>query len=102
MEIQFHLPLSEQAFQEFQNLQSFIQSIQVQQGTKDTWSFIWGNNIYATFKFYNLPYKNVQPPAPFTWIWNSKCSNKLRVFSWLLLMHRLNTRKILKRKKIQD
>jgi len=31
--------------------------------------------------------------------WDSKCCNKLRVFTWLLLMDRLNTRNILKRKK---
>jgi hypothetical protein len=32
------------------------------------------------------------------WIWESRCSNKLKVFTWLLLMDRLNTRNILKRK----
>ena len=41
---------------------------------------------------------------PFPWIWSSKCRNKLRIFAWLLLMDRLNTRNILKRKNftIQD
>jgi hypothetical protein len=42
-------------------------------------------------------YKNVQPPRPFIWIWNSSCSNKIRVFSWLVLMDRLNVRNILRR-----
>jgi len=46
-------------------------------------------------------YKQIQcaAPAPSIWIWDSKCSNELRVFACLLLMDRLNTRNILKRKK---
>jgi hypothetical protein len=99
LESQFHLPLSEQAYQEFQSLQEYIQTIQVQQDSKDSWRYIWGSNIYTSSSFYNFPYKNIQPPAPFVWIWDSKCCNKLRVFSWLLFMDRLNTRNILKRKK---
>ena len=60
--------------------------------------FRWSSN-YTSSRFYHLSYKNLQPPAPFLWIWNSKCCNKLRVFSWLLLMDRLDTRNILRRKK---
>ena len=48
---------------------------------------------------YNLPYKFIHPPKPFIWIWDSKCANKLKVFSWLMLVDRLNTRNILRRKK---
>ena len=46
-------------------------------------------------------YKDLQPPRPFLWIWESRCCNKLRVFTWLLLMDRLNTRNLLKRKKFK-
>jgi hypothetical protein len=99
MEAQFYLPLSVQAFQEYQSLQDFIQDLQVNPNSKDSWHYIWGSKVYSSSKFYNFPYKNIQPPAPFLWIWNSKCCNKLRVFSWLLFMDRLNTRNILKRKK---
>ena len=31
-------------------------------------------------------------------MWKSRCCNKLRTFSWLLLMDRLNTRKLLRRR----
>jgi len=101
LESQFHLPLSEQAYQEYQTMQDYIQTIQVQQDTKDSWHYIWGSSSYTSSKFYNFPYKNVQPPAPFLWIWDSKCYNKLKVFSWLMIMDRLNTRNLLKRKKTQ-
>ena len=54
---------------------------------------------YTSKKMYNLPYKFILPSKPFIWIWDSKCANKLKVFSWLMLVDRLNTRNILRRKK---
>jgi len=95
----FHLPLSEQAYQEFQELQEIIQSVQMTQTDKDQWHYIWGSSKYTSKSFYNHLYKDFHPPKPFLWIWKSRCRNKLRVFSWLLLMDRLNTRSLLKRKK---
>jgi hypothetical protein len=98
-EQQFYLPLSVQAFQEYQAMQDIIQHTLISNEAKDVWSYLWGNAHYSASKFYHLPYKNVQPPRPFIWIWNSSCSNKIRVFSWLLHMDRLNVRNILRRKK---
>jgi len=43
LQSQFHLPLSEQ---EYQRMQYYIQSIQVQQDTKDSWHYIWGSSIH--------------------------------------------------------
>jgi hypothetical protein len=94
----FHLPISVEAFQEYQELKQLIQQIQLNQ-SNDNWHYIWGNGIYASSKFYHFPYKNVQPPAPFIWIWETRCCNKIKVFSWLLLMDKLNLRNILRRKK---
>lgn len=87
--------LSVQALQVYQNLQEYIQTIQVHPDCKDSWQYIWGNNAYTSSRFYNLAYKNVQPPTLFTWIWNSKCCNKLIVFSWLLLMEGNNYNRVL-------
>jgi queuine/archaeosine tRNA-ribosyltransferase len=36
------------------------------------------------------------------WIWDSKCIPKIKFFSWLLFNDRLNTRNILKKKKVLD
>jgi hypothetical protein len=63
--------------------------IQITSADKDNWHYIWGNNKYTSSKFYHFPYKNVQPLAPFIWIWDSKCSNKIKVFICLLLMDKL-------------
>jgi hypothetical protein len=54
MESLFHLPLSEQAWQEYQALQVIIQGIQITEESKDTWSYIWGKAEYSSSKFYNL------------------------------------------------
>jgi hypothetical protein len=97
-EQQFHVPLSVQTFQEYQEMQHIIHQTQIS-NEEDIWSYLWGDASYSTSKFYHLPYKNVQPPKPFLWIWNSSCSNKVKVFSLLLLMDRLNVRNILRRRK---
>jgi len=70
MQEQFHIPLSVEAFQEFQELQEIIQGIQVQENEKDCWQYIWGSNKYSSKQFYNLPYKNIRPPSRFLWIGN--------------------------------
>jgi hypothetical protein len=82
----FYLPLSEQAYQEFQELQQLVQDTQVRNEDNDQWHYIWGSHKYTSKSFYNHLYRNIQPPQPFLWIWNSRCTNKLRVFTWLLLM----------------
>jgi hypothetical protein len=98
MEDLFHLPLSEEAWQEYQALQIIRQGIQITDGARDCWKYILGKSKYSSSKFYNLHYKSVEPPLPFIWIWNSKCTNKIKVFDWLLLMDKLNVRNILRRK----
>jgi hypothetical protein len=99
IEEQFHLPLSDQAFLEYHAMQQLIQQTHIPEDTKDSWHYIWGNSVYTAAKFNHLPFKNVHPPKPFIWIWDSSCANKIRVFTWLLLMDRLDVRNILRRKK---
>jgi hypothetical protein len=94
----FHLPLSKQAYEEYHELQEIVQSIQIRQEDKDQWKYIWWSRKYTTNSYYKYLHKEMQPPKPFLWIWSSRCCNKLRVFSWLLLLDRLNTRNMLKRK----
>jgi hypothetical protein len=71
IEQKFHVPLSIQAFQEYQEMQDIIQQIQVSNEEKDIWKYFWGDNTYTAPKFYHPPYKNMQPPKPFIWIWKS-------------------------------
>jgi hypothetical protein len=95
IEDQFHLPLSVQAFQEYQQLQQVLQNLQVDNSSRDSWEYIWGNSKYTAARFYHHTFKHFHPPNLFIWLWDSKCSNKIRVFAWLLMMDRLNVRNIL-------
>ncbi|TVU07261.1 hypothetical protein EJB05_47309, partial [Eragrostis curvula] len=97
---QFHLPLSQEAFQELQSLNTITQGLQtvIAQQQKDQWHYIWGTSIYSTAKFYSIPFIALRPPDPFGWIWKSKCTKKVKIFIWLMFLDRLNTRNILRRK----
>ncbi len=44
-------------------------------------------------------FAHIQPDIPLTLIWKSKCTMKIKVFLWLLLMDRLNTKEHLQRKR---
>jgi superfamily I DNA and/or RNA helicase len=39
--------------------------------------------IYGAYLFIHIE-NDLQPPRPFIWIWDSKCSNKIKVFTWSL------------------
>lgn len=80
----FHLPLSQRAYEEFEVLQVELQNLRnhlQDSNEKDIWSYIWGNNKFSASKLYRYTFRNVHPPRPFIWLWESKCSNKLKVFN---------------------
>lgn len=93
----FHLPLSEEAFQQYEQLQVILLSMHVSDD-KDVWSYIWGTPVFTSHKAY-LHSKGIVPTHPvFSRLWNSCCQNKRKVFFWLLLKDRLSTRELLRRK----
>jgi hypothetical protein len=53
---QFHTPILVQASLELQ-LQSILDQVQLNQRMKDEWSYIWGNRIYTSNRFYNLNFR---------------------------------------------
>jgi hypothetical protein len=99
----FHLPLSQQAFAEFEQLENLCDPTQFQtlSHQEDSWSYIWGSDKFSTTKAYKLLIGVQQAPKFFTWIWDSSCQPKHKFFFWLLLHDRLNTRNLLRRKKFQ-
>lgn len=96
----FHLPMSIEAYHELQVLNDIILQLQQNQQQRDEWHYIWGSKVYTASKFYLIPFLALQPPQPIKWIWKSKCSKKVKTFTWMLFMDRLNTRNILNRKGI--
>ena len=94
---QFHLPLSQQAYEEYNSMLIDLQSVSLSD-CNDTRQYIWGTGNYASQRFYKLCFWYLLPPMTFKWIWQSKVNLKINVFGWLLLMDRVNTRDLLDRK----
>lgn len=87
----FHLPLSVEAYDQFQQLISLLDDTHLLQG-KDKWSYIWGSNEFASNKAYLRLMGTRQISPAYTWLWNSYCQPKQKVFFWLVLKDRLSTR----------
>jgi hypothetical protein len=92
----FDLSLSNLAHQVLLVLQGMIEdNIQVNQ--TDGWSYCWGEQYRAT-KFYKHIHSHIQVPSVYKWLWKSSCIMQTKVFVWLLLLDRLNTRDMLQRR----
>jgi hypothetical protein len=52
----FHLPLSQQAFQEFEQLEVICANTaqKIQEANINTWTFIWGNDSFSPKKAYKV------------------------------------------------
>jgi hypothetical protein len=92
----FNLTLLEIAYEQYCELTILLQGLPVSDGN-DKWSYIWRNDNYIVSKAYNHLIGQVHVHPAFKWIWISKCQSKQKVFFWLLLQNRLNTRCMLRR-----
>jgi hypothetical protein len=55
----FNLPLSQQAFEEFQRLNDILTTVHLDSQANDSWVYQWGNNIYSSRKFYKMAFQNI-------------------------------------------
>ena len=96
----FHLPLTVQAFQEFEAIEDICITLRASDtlDCTDTWSYIWGTEQFSVAKAYKVLMGVKVGPQQFNWIWSSSCQPKHKVFFWRLLHDRLNTRNLLRRK----
>ena len=99
----FHLPLTVQAFQEFEAMEDICIALRASDtlDCTDTWSYIWGTEQFSVAKAYKVLMGVKVVPQQFNWIWSSSCQPKHKVFFWRLLHDRLNTRNLLRRKSFQ-
>ena len=93
----FHIPLSHEARQEVTDLQADTMGVSITED-KDSWSCVWGRGVFCSTQYYAYCFSQVQVDDVFKWIWESKCTMQWKVFLWLLLSERLNTRNMLKRR----
>ena len=59
-----------------------------------------GNQTYTSRRYYRsfASTKNLQVPRIFKILWSSKCTQRIKFFTWLLLVDRLNTKTMLLRR----
>jgi hypothetical protein len=93
----FHLPLSNEAYLQFQQLSVTLQSLHLDLG-KDDWHFTWGSSSFHSKRIYKflIGHRAIHPA--YKWLWQSCCQNKRKFFFWLILKDRLSTRGLLKRR----
>jgi hypothetical protein len=93
----FALPLSVEAFQELQEISTIIAAFPIAEDVIDQRKFVWGDK-YSPSKYYNFLFEQLPQDQALHAIWESKSMPKLKVFMWLLMIDRLNTRDIMLRK----
>jgi len=93
----FHLPLSPEAFAQFNELTSVLQGLQLHHSS-NTWSYIWGSSSFSSNRAYKCLIGHRQIYIPFKWLWRSSCQNKRKFFFCLVLKDRFSTRALLPRR----
>ena len=94
----FALPLSQQACQEFRELQTILQGIQLQPQVRDSWLTIWKDGVYSSKRYYQHCLRDQQARKIYAWIWKNRVMLRIKVFAWLMVSDRLNTRDMLRRR----
>ena len=95
----FQLPLSERAFTELHSLQSLMVQYHDRDLVQDTWTWRFGKKgVYTAKKFYTHVHEPLHSNPLLMWIWKSCCTLKTKVFAWLVIMDRLNTKDMLLRR----
>jgi hypothetical protein len=93
----FHLPLSNEEFAQFQVLQDVILNIP-DSADPDSWEVFGNNTSFKVSKAYkHFVGQHLVCPI-IKKLWKTCCQSKHKVFFWLLLQDRLNTRQLLQRK----
>jgi hypothetical protein len=64
----------------------------------DIWAYDWGDS-YTSARYYKHIHAHIQVMCAFKWLWKSCCMMRVKFFSWLLLVDRLNTRDLLQRRR---
>jgi hypothetical protein len=93
----FYLPLSVEAFQECQAVTEILADIQLADQQNDIRTFVWGPK-YTPSRYYKFLFARLPKDATLNEIWKSRALPKLKVFTWLLFVDRLNTRDLMLRK----
>jgi hypothetical protein len=92
----FQLPLLMVASHQFAELVDSLEEWNRELNDNDSWTYIWGSRIFTSKQAYVNMKGHYSAPLTFQWLWKSRCQGKNKVFFWLLLNDRLNTRNLLR------
>lgn len=95
----FFLPLSTQAYGELLQLQEYLEQLHYDDTARDDWSMIWGEK-YSSRRFYMHAFNGVHAHPIFRIVWKAQCTPRVKFFVWLILMDRLNTKTMLRRRNL--
>lgn len=98
----FYLPLSQEAFEEMEMLSAVLSTQSFDAQSADVWTYQWGSSKYSSKKLYKLAFNNMPAHPIFKWLWKSKCTSRIKFFAWMVLVDRLNTKVMLKRRNLSD
>jgi hypothetical protein len=98
LEEHFYLPLSAQAFDEFNQVREIVLSQNLNPEGKDVWKTRWKDGVYTASKYYHYMFRDQNASPILARIWKSKCILRIKFFAWLLINDRLNTRDMLRRR----
>jgi hypothetical protein len=97
----FILPFSQEALQEFDQLQDSLPELELNENTPNQWKPAWGT-VYTAKKFYSRVYDLFQAHPIFKLVWKSRCTPRIKFFFWLILVDRFNTKTMLSRRHIGE
>jgi hypothetical protein len=63
----------------------------------DEWTYVWGDVEFRAKKYYDYYFHDIEPIPILPKIWKTKCMMKHKVFAWLLMIDKPNTRDMLVR-----
>jgi hypothetical protein len=90
--------MSPQAFEEFQSLELLLDGVHCDSMVKDVWSTVWKDGVYTSCLYYKHCFKDVVASKIYAAIWSSKVMLRNKVFAWLLVSDRLNTRDMIRKR----
>ena len=93
----FVTPMTIEAFQEYQLLMHIQGTVQIQD-TPDIWRFGQSSNPCSVSKIYRVMFPQGCIHPIYKHIWDNGCVLKYRIFTWLLIQERINTKNLLSRK----
>ena len=88
----FHLSLSQEVYTELTQLQDLMSFVSLNGEGKDIWKWPSKTGEFKSKIYYESCFSHLVVDPIFKWIWKCACTLKFKVFGWLLLMDRLNTR----------